>query len=81
MLGDPLCGLFSSGTGLRVMAVDGVNLSVARGECLGLVFAVRDNFRQRRDTHGKPAFLFRLQNNGELPRVINHDLPFLNRMN
>ena len=30
-------GLFRAGTGLRVAAVDGVSLSIARGECLGLV--------------------------------------------
>ena len=30
-------GMFRFGTGIRVAAVDGVSLSVARGECLGLV--------------------------------------------
>jgi peptide/nickel transport system ATP-binding protein len=30
-------GLFRSGPGLRVAAVDGVSLRIARGECLGLV--------------------------------------------
>src|SRR5207249_7402499 len=30
-------GLFSTGSGLRVAAVDGVSLRIARGECLGLV--------------------------------------------
>ena len=30
-------GLFGSGSGLRVAAVDGVSLKIARGECLGLV--------------------------------------------
>ena len=29
--------LFRSGSGIRVVAVDGVSLSIARGECLGLV--------------------------------------------
>ncbi|MGE5271190.1 MAG: dipeptide ABC transporter ATP-binding protein [Thiohalocapsa sp.] len=30
-------GLFRHGSGLKVMAVDGVSLQIARGECLGLV--------------------------------------------
>ncbi len=30
-------GLFRAGPGLQVVAVDGVSLSIARGECLGLV--------------------------------------------
>jgi peptide/nickel transport system ATP-binding protein len=30
-------GLFRAGPGLRVVAVDGVSLKIARGECLGLV--------------------------------------------